>query len=179
MSDENKNPQNLPIEAPNTNLTDQKAPLLNPKKIVFIIFAIVLFIVVSISIYLLYGRPSTPPFIPSEPIPTITPKATDIPSPTQETGEYIITIKLGETIIIPNTSISLTYKSADIPGDNCNDCVATNTLEIKNGGLTKTLTYSCGGFSGECTTKQEAFGYQSEILEQVSKDSLKLKIRKQ
>lgn len=179
MSDENKNPQNLPIETTNTNAVDQKPSSSNSRKIILIILAIVLLIVVSVSLYALFNRSLTPPFFPSKFTPTVTPKTTDISSPTQETGDLIISIKLGQTITIPNTSISLTYKSADIPGDNCNDCVATNTLEIKNGGLIKTLTYSCGGFSGECTTKQEAFGYQLEVLEQISKDSLKLKIKKQ
>jgi len=109
---------------------------------------------------------------------TPTPKTTDMPSPREERNEFIVSLKLGETIIIPNTSISLTYKSADIPGENCYDCIASNTLEVKSNGQAKLLNYSCGGFSGECIVTQTAYGYEIEIAGQTAKDSLKLKIKK-
>lgn len=177
MSDKNINPQVIPGQAPDSSLIEQKPSLSFPKKIASIILLAILAIGIPISFFLFLNPTELKK--PSVSIPTITPKATDMPSPTQVAGELIASIKLGQTIIIPDTAISLTYKSADIPGDNCNDCISSNVIEAKMNGQIKTLNYSCGGFSGECITKREIFGYQLEILEQISKDSLKLKIKKQ
>lgn len=176
MSDENINPQNIPIQPQENNLTDNKPRLLNLRKTIPIALVIVLIIGIPVSLFLFFKQ--TKPNIPPEPLSTITPKATDIPAPSQKTGEYIITIKLGETIIIPDTSISLTYKSANIPGENCYDCTSSTTLEVKNNNQEESLIYLCGGFTGECTTMQEAYGYEFEIIGQLDKDTLELKIKK-
>jgi len=176
MSDENINPQNIPIQPPDNSLVENKLPSSNSKKIILIILLAILIIGIPISFFFFFDSAKLikPPVI----IPTDIPKTTNIPSPSQKTGEYIITIKLGETIIIPDTSISLTYKSANTPGENCYDCASLTTLEVKNNGQIKNLEYSCGGFSGECITIQEANGYEFEIIDILDKDILKIKIIK-
>ena len=176
MSDENINPQNIPIQSQGPNLADQKFPSLNSKKTIIVFLLIVLTIGIPVSLFWFFNqtkqntKPSTAP--------TATPKTTGIPLPTQAANEFIISLKLRETILIPNTSISITYISADIPGENCYDCIASNTLEVKKNNQIKVLDYSCGGFSGECIVKQEAYDYEIEIIDSPSKDTLKLKAHK-
>lgn len=177
MADENINPQNIPIHPQENNLTDNKPRLFNLRRTVPKVLLIILTIGISVSLFWFFNQAKQK--TPSIPVPTVAPTVTDVPSPIQKPVEFIISIKLGQTIIIPNTSISLTYISADIPSESCYDCVASNTLEVKNNGQTKILDYSCGGIAGECITKLKAYGYQLEILDQLSKDSLKLKIYKQ
>lgn len=174
MSDENINPQNIPIQPPENSLVENKSSFLKSKKIIFIILLSILIVGIPISFFFFFDSAKLikPPVV----IPTDIPKTTNMPLPTQKIGEFLTTIKLGETITIPNTSISLTYKSADIPGDNCYDCVASNTLEVKMNEQIKTLNYSCGGITGGCIAKQDAFGYEIEIIDSLNRDTLKLKI---
>ncbi|MBI2031490.1 MAG: hypothetical protein HYT08_02635 [Candidatus Levybacteria bacterium] len=172
MSDENINPQNIPIASPDPSLTNPKSPFLNSKKIALLLFLFVLIIFGSLSFWFLSQTKQTPP----KPIPNVTPTA--VPIPTQGTNELILILKLKETITIPDTQISITYASADIPGENCYDCVTSNVLEIAMNGEKKILDYSCGGITGKCITKQEAYGYEIEIIDNPAKDMLKLKIIK-
>ncbi len=72
MTDENINPQNIPIQSPNTDLTNQKSPPSSSKKTILIVLLIILIIAISLLFFLFFNQKekSTNPTI----IPTVNPQ---------------------------------------------------------------------------------------------------------
>lgn len=175
MSDENINPQDVLVKPQGNNLKETSLPF-KSKKAIIILFLIIVFIIISLSLFLFFMQKNGNNL--PQPIPTISQSIKESSYPNQQKNEIIITIRLEETRVIPNTAISLTYSSKVSPEEDCNDCGFLDIIEAKNIDQSKTLNFSCGGITDECFNKQEAFSYDIEVIDRSMKDALKFRITK-
>lgn len=161
---ENENAFEQPLEVqPNK----EKIPPFSKKN--FVIIGMIVFGIILLFPILIFVLSSlNPSKNTSQPLPT-----------TKQEDEWIISLTRGQTASIPKSSIEITFVDADVPGENCFDCISSTTLEAKDNGQIKKLGYSCGGIAGECIIEQKAYGYNFEILEQPNKDLIKIKVKKE
>ena len=97
----------------------------------------------------------------------------------KSTPSAIVTLTKGQEIAIPNSNVKVTLQEKFTPDANCNDCISTTTILVKVGNDVKTVEYTCGGFSGECTTSQEVGGVKIDIIDSENKDTIRIKVKKQ
>lgn len=85
----------------------------------------------------------------------------------------------GEEVSVPNLDVRVKLVENQIPEKDCNDCITTTKLIITVEGVAKTLEYTCGGFSGECTTSQSVNGLKVDLLSNYGKDEVKIGVKKE
>jgi hypothetical protein len=106
-----------------------------------------------------------------------TPVVTMTPTPTIE-QETTIILKKDQEMEIPNTTISAVLKESFPSEKSCRDCTSGAKIEIlTKTGESKTLIYSCGGFSGECTDSLDAFGNTIVLLDEIDLNTVEIKIK--
>ena len=137
-----------------------------------ILFAILLFF--AVVVFLIFGQKKNDKVVPPV-TPTPTPIVTLVPtiSINPEFYEKVI-LKKNEKVVVPNSKIALLFTTSDTPEQNCNDCIATTTITASMNGKDEVLSYSCGGFTGECINSLGAFGYNITLDRTVDNNTIQV-----
>lgn len=141
-----------------------------------LLFTISLAVVVFTPI-LLFFLPNHLQLIPSRPELTPMPLRISLTPTASADKEGSLLLKKGEEITIINRGISVKLLENIVPERKCNDCITTTKIQVQKNGQQEVLTYSCGGFSGQCVAVQTAYGNKIEIIDQNIPDQVKIKVK--
>jgi len=137
-----------------------KSPI--PKKIIIIVVGVLLLFLISALAFFLLPKiiqQNTSIIVSPTPLP-----GNEIPTNTQQDFLLELDLPIGKEVIIPKTTVSLILEKSSAPNPKCNDCVTSTVLQAKQEGNTKALSFVCGGFTGECINKLDAYGYMIELI---------------
>jgi hypothetical protein len=95
------------------------------------------------------------------------------PNPTRKLSK-IVELTLNKEVDITST-ISAILLENTIPS-NCADCISLTRLVVSNAAEKADLNFTCGGFTGRCTTHQSALGVNFDIIEASRSDSIKIQV---
>ncbi len=150
----------------------QNLPARNNKKI-YIIVGVIIFLLIGIGVATILILRGNNKYVKEAVTPTV---AFPTPTPFSEKFHKEVILKKKVPVDVPEAKLVLTYRESMSPETGCFDCIATTSIKVKSGDKESILSYSCGGFSGECVNSREASGYIIKILEDVDADTMKVLI---
>jgi len=170
------------VEQPPLNQPVLPSKRISKRLIIASVLILVIILLIAVTIILLNNSKKSinnlPPVINLTPTIVVlspTPIVSIVPQP--KISE-IVDLKIKIVSEIKNTDISLTYENSVIPSENCADCISSTIIIAEQGANKKTLNFSCGGFTGECTNKLESFGYDITLVEQIDPQTIRVQITK-
>lgn len=167
------NPVAPPQENPVNNPPGITPPPRSRKKIVLIVLALATLLLAGLGFLITQKEDMGQNNSSNTPIASPSPSSD---SPTTQDNEIKMTLIKGETKIIPETDISITYVNPPHEDPNCFDCSTSTDIELKNASETKMLNFTCAGLSGNCINELVSHGVEI-ILEKSDENTASVIIR--
>jgi hypothetical protein len=162
-----------PVVPPPDQIIPSQRNNLSKKRIIIYASLLAVGLVVVIVFLLIDGFKSNSGSSKISPTPTVT----QAPTPTIEQEQTMI-LKKDQGVAIPNSTIAAILKQSFVADKSCRDCTSGAKIEIlTKTGESKVLSYSCGGFSGECINSLDAFGSTIVLVREIDTNTVEIKIK--